>query len=148
MNTIEYDIELKITDFIRQRLQRYEVVNYSTDMYECVIRAKKNQDGLLVVAHGASPAEYTFPTENPYVYQVELRYIVTILLNDRRDRKVIYEILDEVRNILFDLELPKCRTWIVRHIISPQKFPDIQDGVHLAELELGVLTEILPTKEK
>jgi hypothetical protein len=141
----EDEIEKAIADFLKGEIKDYPIEVLSTDYLDMVQKAKMNSKGLIAISHSSQPAAYDYADGTSAVYEVESAYIITMLVNHKTDRSELFSLFKRIRNALFGLELADTRHKLLRHRISPQKFPDIQEGVWLAEIE--ILTVRLYYKE-
>lgn len=132
----ELEIEKLIADYLQGQISEYDVESFNTDMLEIVQRAKGHSKGLVVISHSNQPATYEPLDESATDYMLTEEYVATILVNDRQSREELYDLFQKVRTALLGLEIDGRLVKLSRHRISPQKFPDLQEGVHIAEVEI------------
>ena len=61
------------------------------------------------------------------------------MVNDQgRGKDDLYDVFLKARDYLAKMEIDGCVVRIVRHQIHPQKFPDMVEGVYIAEIVVNV----------
>lgn len=135
----ELRIEQAIAEHLSRIIDDFAVERYSSDIVDVIVRAKQNVNGLIEVSHSASPIEYEPVDEFLSSYKLDLEFAITILVNDNGEgRDDMIRTFQRVRSALQSFEYPDCALRIIRHQIHPQKFPDMLEGVHIAELIVGL----------
>lgn len=131
----ELRIETALVEHLGRVIDDFAVERYSSDIVDVIVRAKQNVNGLIEVSHSASPIEYEPFDEFASSYKLDLEFAITILVNDNGEgRDDMIRTFQRVRSALQSFEYPGCALRIIRHQIHPQKFPDMLEGVHIAEL--------------
>ena len=134
----EFEIEKYIAEYLQGIIEDYSVEPYSTDLADIIQRAQEHSNGLITVSHSNQPASYGNEMESNEVYTLEQDFVMTILVNDRQSREDLYELFHRVRKALLGLTIEGKRVRLSRHRISTGKFPDMLDGVHMAEIEVSI----------
>lgn len=134
----ERQIEIYITEYLQRVLPEVTVERFATDAMDVLMRAKQNVVGLVEVSHADTVASYEQVDESG-VYEIESEFAVTILVNEQGNgRDDLFDIFLRARDYLSLIDLPGCIVKIVRHQIHPQKFPDMVEGVFIAEIILNI----------
>ena len=136
--TIELEIEKAIVDFLKHEYPGLAIEALSEDIVLLIDRARSKAKGLVVVSHSNQPADYTMIPAAYGRYVITERYVITILSNSRRDNEGVAELIDKFRKTMQNFVWRNRRMKQLSHSISPQKFPDIKDGVYIGDLEFEI----------
>lgn len=135
----ELSIEQSIVDHLSKHIEDVPVERCTSDVLDVLMRAKQSPLGLIEVMHVAHTINYEQVEETNGVYSLSPEFAITILINDNGSgRDDMINKFREVRDLMSNFEYPECSTVLVSHQIHPQKFPDMIEGVHMAELIIAV----------
>ncbi len=136
--TLEKEIEDKIVEYLKGCIDNVGIEAFNTYEEEVIARAKRQPEGLIVVTHANNSVNYEDPYKAGIIYNLELKYAVTILMNSRRDNNGLYDMLDTVRAKLINFRYKNQVTRLVSHAISPQRAFDYKEGVFTGELVIAI----------
>lgn len=136
--TIELEIEKAIADYLRYSVPGIEINTINEDIELLIQLAQAQPNGLVVVSHSNQSADYSLNPASFPNYEITERYVITILSNNRRDKEGLYEYMSLFRNLMVHFVWRNRRMRQVSHSISPQKFPDMKDGVFIGDLEFEI----------
>lgn len=140
--TLELEIEEKIAEHLRDNITDFEIESYTSDIETMIQKAKENHEGLITVCHSNDPADYDYPDESKSLVVLKSKYVITILVNDRQEKRTQYVLVDKIRSLMLKFDLENHNIYLSRHAISQQKFPDILDGIYIGEVEIIVETHL------
>jgi len=133
--TVELDIENQIVEYLQQKLPAIKIEANDADLSVLILKALGESKGLIVVSHDSRPDEYNNASENDSRSILTERYVISIFSKDRRGREGMYDSVDKIRTAMSGFVYRRtAKAKLTGHLFSPQKFPDIIDGVFVGDV--------------